>query len=182
MMNVSEEKARVSYWLIPAEPDAELFGGIICDLAGWFLEAPVFEPHVTLYSGPLDPRDDVEGIIAGATGGVSSIVLRAAGLGRSDEFTKSLFVILEPNETVAMVGAEVRRRSATPVDYDLSPHLSLIYARLSHEMKDRLARDVSIPATISFDAVRAVRTGVRTESKADVDAWRTIVQRPLHSA
>jgi hypothetical protein len=173
---------RVSYWLIPAEPDGEHFLEIICEMAGWFHETPVFNPHVTVYSGPLDPRDDVETILAAAAVGIAEVTLRARGIGRSEEFTKSLFVEFESSSVVTQISDRLKNGSATPADYKLGPHLSLIYARLSNEMKDQLTRGLSLPPTVRFDALQAVRTGPVTESKSDVEAWRVLATRRLHSA
>lgn len=175
------KNGRVSYWLVPAAADGRYFREIISDLAARFADVPVFDPHVTLYSGPLDQRDDVEAIIAGATAGVSEVTLHTREIRRSDEFTKSLFVQFHPDDKVVSLSEALKQRSAASADYEVDPHLSLIYARLPVEVKDQLA-NIPLPFTVRFHAVRAIGHGSRVESKFDVESWRTLAERRLHSA
>src|SRR5687767_2897736 len=107
---------RISYWLIPAEPEKSLFRQIITDLADRF-DAPKFEPHVTLYSGPAVDGAPWEGIIVKAAAGTSEIVLRTSGLGHSEKFTKTLFVNYKLDEVAAKLSNELKRLSTAPEDY-----------------------------------------------------------------
>ena len=43
---------KVAYWQLPAAETRAAFATVIAELAERF-NAPVFEPHVTLYSGPV---------------------------------------------------------------------------------------------------------------------------------
>jgi len=172
---------RISYWLIPAEPEKSIFERIICDLAQRF-DAPVFEPHLTLYSGPGDERDNLDEIIARSTAGISEVVLRTSGVAHSNQFTKCLFVNFELNETVAKIANDLKEHFADQDGYELKPHLSLLYAQIRDDVKERLARELSIPRAVRFDTVRAVSTGIGMVRKAEVEEWRVLVTRQLHSA
>jgi hypothetical protein len=44
-----------AFWLMPAAREREFFSGVIAELAARF-DAPVFEPHVTLFGGEADER------------------------------------------------------------------------------------------------------------------------------
>jgi hypothetical protein len=61
-----EVNPRVSYWLMPTEPDKAQLTKIIPELSRR-VDAPKFGPHVMIYSGPLAPDEDVGQITASAT-------------------------------------------------------------------------------------------------------------------
>ena len=48
-MTAREPKAIVAYWVTPAEPTRSFFASTIAELAARF-DAPLFEPHVTIYA------------------------------------------------------------------------------------------------------------------------------------
>src|SRR5688500_826666 len=79
----------VSYWLTAAEPDGAHLSEVVRSLATQF-DAPLFEPHVTLYSGLLHSNDKPDEIMRAATREISEIVLNATGIGRTEQFTKTL--------------------------------------------------------------------------------------------
>ena len=143
-------------------------------------DAPMFEPHLTIYSGPYPNSSAVDSIVRTAVANISPIRLRAAGLGHSREFTRTLFVKFEQNEILTELSRAFRKSSADE-HYRLEPHLSLVYARIPAERRDRLADDFRLPGDILFDRVRAMETG-RTASKADVEHWRTAAENALHCA
>ena len=172
---------RVSYWLIPAEPDKSHFSKIIADLAKRF-EGPIFEPHLTLYSCRAEGMDDVEDIVVRATAGISELVLRTAGIGHSGEFTKTLFVRLEMSEPLRQLASALKCRITVPDAYSLEPHLSLLYAAVDLETRKRLAAEIHVPEAIRFKALHAISTGAQTESRADVERWGLLAGRPLQFA
>jgi len=168
---------RVSYWLIPAEPHKHRWAQIIRDLAQRF-EAPEFEPHVTLYSGP-QPSGNMEDILAHAAKSSSQIVLQTIGLAHSTEFTKTLFVEFSADERLTKLSEDLRRLSTPSSPYELKPHLSLVYAPLHAKTRERLTREFSLPATINFNEVKAIATGAVARSRADVEAWRIMAEKKL---
>lgn len=169
---------RISCWLVPAQPDKSRLQRIIFALANRF-DAPRFEPHVTIYSGGRAARDDVAEILAGVTREVSEIVLNATGIGHSTEFTKTLFLQLAPDERLMKMCRDFKRLSRQPSDYDVNPHLSLLYANLPPETKSALAHELMHPPAIRFDVVKAIVSGSRTQTRQDVEAWRIVAEGRL---
>jgi hypothetical protein len=172
------EGERLSYWLVPAEPDKAHFTNIILEMAKRF-NAPPFEPHVTLYSGPRDARDNPDEIIRAATDGLAEIILRNSGIGGSQEFTKTLFVEFCANDPLLTLSERLKRGSARPGNYELRPHLSLIYAPLRAEATRGLAENISVPPVIRFNAVKAIVSRDRIRSGEDVRAWRVVAGKTL---
>jgi hypothetical protein len=169
---------RISYWLVPAEPDKAHLAQIISELAQRF-DSPAFEPHLTLYSGPRDARDEPEEIIRAATHHFPPIALRTSGVGGSQEFTKTLFVEFCGTEPLLTLSEQLKRSSARPEPYALRPHLSLIYASLDARVKQQLVEKISVPPSVRFDAVKAIISRERTRSGEDVRAWRVVAEAPL---
>jgi hypothetical protein len=169
---------QVSYWLTVAEPDRVHWSEVIRSLARTFA-APVFEPHVTLYSAPLHVRDEPGEIIRAAAREFSEIILTATGIGHSEQFTKTLFIEFATKETLMKLSGELKRRSALPKNYELKPHLSLIYATLAPEVAQRLAAGLTVPSHVRFDAVKAMISRGPTQTRANVEAWQIVASAKL---
>ncbi len=168
----------VSYWLTVAEPDRAQWSEVIRTLARQF-DAPLFEPHVTLYSGPLHSSDRPGEMLRAATGKISEIVLNTTGIGRTAQFTKTLFIEFATNEALGKLSDELKRRSALPRDYELKPHLSLIYATLASDVTQRLAKELQMPPCVRFDTVKAMLSRGPTRTRADVEAWQIVASANL---
>lgn len=168
----------VSYWLMPAEPDRTHWSEIARSLAKQF-DAPLFEPHLTLYSGRLHSSDRPREIIRAAAWATSEIILHTTGIGHTEHFTKTLFIEFATNEALAKLSSELKRCSTLPGDYELKPHLSLIYTRLAPDVAQRLAKELPMPARVRFDTVKAMVSCGPTRTRADVEAWRIVASAKL---
>jgi hypothetical protein len=177
-MDSGSKDKLVTYWLIPADPARSWFGSLIGDLARR-LDAPVFEPHVTLYTAQV-ANESPSAVLEKAVGNLGSIRLSILGLDCSDEFTKTLFVQFQPDAVLAQLHKKLRSASASPLDYELNPHLSLVYKPMPREKKNEIMNSISVPfAEVGFDLVKAVIIPARVESREDVESWRTVAARPL---
>ena len=93
----------------------------------------------------------------------------------------------ERNEDVARVKAALARLneslrsvSVSQREYRLNPHLSLIYKKMLPETKAQIANSLSLPfGEVEFDAVKAVISPAKIESRADVEAWRVLAAEGL---
>jgi hypothetical protein len=171
----------VSYWLTAAEPDKAYWTEIVRSLATRF-DAPIFEPHVTLYSGPLSSSERPDEIIHAATRETSEIVLNTTGIGHTEQFTKTLFVEFATNEAIVKISDELKRHSALPGDYELKLHLSLIYATLAPDVANRLGRELSVPSRVRFGTVKAMVSRGLTRAHANVEEWRIVASVGLSSS
>lgn len=168
----------MTYWICPAEPAHTQCVALIADLASRF-GAPVFEPHVTIHvadSGSENPAAILERLLERR----ESYRLLVRGLEYSDEFTKTLFVQFEPDAELRQLSEDLRRASASRSDYQLNPHLSLLYKDLDNETKRQLAASVRLPFDeIVFDRVKAVISPAEIRSRTEVEAWRVVAERRL---
>ena len=60
------------------------------------------------------------------------------------------------------------------------PHLSLLYKKLPDSTKKQLASTIKLPfREVVFDSIKAVRCVSPTQTRADVESWRTIASKRL---
>jgi hypothetical protein len=167
----------IAYWLIPSEPAHSFFQRIINDLARR-CDAPVFEPHVTIHVGA--DRADAENALGDAVRECKLIGLTPLGIDQSDEFIKTLFVQFAMSVELQNIGDIVREAANDSSQYELKPHLSLIYKNLPAATRCALTASIKIPPSeVTFDAIQAVRCLSPTQSRGDVEAWRVVAAASL---
>ena len=170
---------KISFWLIPSEEDRAFFQEIIDNLAKEY-DAPVFTPHVTIYSGECTPEESPAELLEQATRGVQGFRLTVDQLLYTDEFTKTLFVQFYPNSILSQISESLHRCSKKPSEYELNPHLSLIYQYLSEEIKQELITKLNLPKSeVFFNEVRAISAGNQVKGWEDVESWEVISIRKL---
>jgi 2'-5' RNA ligase len=168
----------VAYWLIPSEPAHSFFQRIINDLARRY-DAPVFEPHVTIHVG-ADHADAAEKALEHAARECKPIALTPLGLDHSDDFIKTLFVRFAMSAELSEINGIIRQTANDSSQYELKPHLSLLYKNLAAAPRSEQAASITLPfSEIPFDSVQAIRCVSPTQNRADVEAWELIEARML---
>jgi hypothetical protein len=172
---------KVSFWLLPAEADRVGFQETIDTLAHVY-DAPVFTPHVTIYSGMCTPAEDPDAMLVQATQGIQGFSLHVDRILYTEEFTKTVFVQMFPSMILSHMAEKIRQCCSRPSGYVLNPHLSLIYKRMSEKEKQRIAAAVRlVTCTVFFDEVSAIATSDTTQSREDVESWEVICTRKLRT-
>jgi hypothetical protein len=162
----------LSFWLIPTQETRAWFTHHIGRLAERF-DAPVFEPHLTVHTGPIEGVASPASVLAETTFECEPITLRPLGLGHSSQFTITLFVELEQNQALLDLASKLRDR--LPSDYILKPHISLLYHRLSEEDRERLLTEIEVPSDeVRFEVIQAVKCPAFDISADDVRSWQIL--------
>ena len=160
----------IAYWLIPSEPAHSFFQRIINDLAHR-CDAPVFEPHLTIHVG-ADRSDAAKSALGDAARECKLIGLAPLGIDQSDEFIKTLFVQFAMNVELRKIADIIRAAANDSSQYQLKPHLSLLYKNLALATRSELAASITVPfPEIPFDSLQAIRCVSPTQTRADVEAW-----------
>ena len=163
----------IAYWLIPSESAHSFFQAIINDLARRY-DAPVFEPHVTIYVG-ADRADGAEEALGNAARLFKLTRLTPLGIDQSNEFIKTLFVQFAMSAELRKANDIIRDAANDSSQYELKPHLSLLYKNLAAATRHKLAASIKVSLSeVTFDAIKAVRCVSPTQSRADVEAWRVV--------
>ena len=176
-MTAHEPKAIVAYWLVPTEPTRSFFASTIADLAARF-DAPLFEPHVTIYAAGKGEDIRAE-VLSHALADCDPFRLSVRNIQCSDEFMKTVFVQFEQSPLLSRLSRALQRASALHDEYQLNPHLSLIYKKMTRSAKIEVAASASLPFTeVLFDSAKAIISPEQIKSRQDVEAWRVAaVQR-----
>lgn len=143
-------------WLIPAPSDRRWLRKVIQDYAAEY-DTPAFEPHLTLYSGVIQPEDNLQVIVAESIAAMTPITLEVMGLNYSENFFRTGFITFALSNHLLQLSSVIRDRLSQPTEYLLEPHLSLMYKDISIEQK-RLAmlRFVVSVQSVTFDTVNVV--------------------------
>ena len=170
----------IAYWLIPTESARNYFQSLINDLAQRY-NAPRFEPHVTVHVG-VNCTDAVHEVLSKAAPECKQIVLQALEVSDSSDFTKTLFVQFAVTTQLQQLNHSIRTAAQDSFDYELNPHLSLLYGRISIKDRRLLACAIEVPfSEVIFDSLKAVRCISPTQSRADVEAWSVVAEKRLGS-
>jgi putative hydrolase of the HAD superfamily len=170
----------IAYWLIPSDPAHSFFQRIINDLARR-CDAPVFEPHVTIHVG-ADRADAAKDALGAAAHECKLIGLKPLGIDQSDEFIKTLFVQFDMNTELSKMNCIIREAANDSSQYELKPHLSLLYKNLAVATRRELAASIDVPLSeVTFDVIKVVRCVSPAKSRADVEAWRVVAAASLSS-
>jgi hypothetical protein len=168
----------ISYWLIPSEPARSFFQRIINDFARR-CDAPVFEPHVTIHVG-ADRANAAKNALGNAARECKVIGLTPLGIDQSDEFIKTLFVRFAMSVELRKIGDIICEAANDSSQYELKPHLSLLYKNLPVATRRELAASINVPLSeVTFDAIKAVRCVSPTRSRVDVEAWHVVAAASL---
>jgi hypothetical protein len=168
----------IAYWLIPADPARSFFQGVIDNLARRY-DAPVFEPHVTVHVGG-NRTDAVEKVVSIAARGCDGIALQPREVRASAEFIKTLFVQFALIAKLRQLNRSIRTAGRDSSDYQLNPHLSLLYKRMSIQDRRLLTQSIEVPfSEVTFNSLKAARCISPTRCRADVEAWRVLTEKDL---
>jgi 2'-5' RNA ligase len=173
----SMKRTAIAYWLIPTEPARSFFQGVINDLARRY-NAPVFEPHMTIHVGPDGVEAEV--VIAKGVSGCRVAQAKVLKVCESGEFIKTLFVQFALDRKLQQFNETIRHAAQDSSDYQLNPHLSLLYKKMSILARRQLAHSIKLPfSEVTFESIKAVRCVSPTRSHADVEAWRVVAVKSL---
>jgi Cyclic phosphodiesterase-like protein len=163
------DTAPFAVWLIPAPSDRRWLSKVIQDYAAEY-DTPAFEPHLTLYSGVIQPKENLPDIISASIVTASPITLEILGLNYAENFFRTGFIAFALSDRLTQLSCAIRDRLSHPKEYLLEPHLSLMYKDISIEQK-RLAmlRFVVSVQTVTFDTVKVVMPS--SQGWIDVAHW-----------
>jgi hypothetical protein len=170
----------ISYWLLPAGNSREMWRTTIRDLAGQLGQAPLFEPHATIYVAKDSPEQFSLENIKKAAAGIHKIELKAVALEFTERYTKSCYISFEDSALLAKISQGLEKSSVLKAPYELLPHMSLMYRHLSAHERERVQEQISLPTEpVVFDEIQAWATTANPQTKSDVEAWKLIASHRL---
>lgn len=168
----------IAYWLVPTEPARSELVSLIGSLARKY-NAPVFEPHLTLYASD-DDEVLIKRVVMGVAATTRPITLTIERIDHSEEFTKTLFIQFARSAEAQWLSDVFRAASTSGNEYELDPHVSLIYAHIPAEAKAVEAEQIQFSfSQVTFDAIQAVDCSTPIETRADVEGWQMVSEARL---
>lgn len=154
-----------SIWLEPALDDKRYLFRTISRLAKSH-NAPVFSPHITLYSSITDLSLARKALCDCKA--LQSIRTGHCGLGSSDYLWKTLYVKIRPDRDLLLLHQTLKDRLHTNARYIFKPHISLIYKKLQDGVKKRIISEMSLKSVFEFDKIAVIR------SSKTVQNWKRV--------
>ncbi len=131
-------------------------------------DTPSFEPHVTLISGLERSETEMKALLNTLAASVSPFELTLNKAGYRDTFYQSLFIYVQKDKVLN----ELRRRSCRLFDYSepnsYTPHLSLLYGKLSRNEKERILNTIGREFYIPF----SVKSLVLMRTDGEPHHWK----------
>ncbi len=171
-------KRVISFWLIPCKEHKHFYQEIIADLSRKF-EAPLFEPHLTVFTGEFSDKQAIN-LIDSISINFTAITISSKKIEYSDLYTKTFFINMDLPAPLVELSTMMRQICKTKSTFVLKPHISLIYKKMPKKIKDDLLTSISIPIKdIKFDKIKAIDTPEPVEIREHVESWREVYERKL---
>ena len=168
---------RFAVWLVPRAEDQQWLSAIISALANQY-DAPIFEPHVTVYGGVYTPTDSLATLLPQVAPIAPPLTLTIQTIDQTADLFKTLFLVLAPHPALTLCSQRIQHQLQHPDNYLLQPHVSLIYKPLSARQKQTIIADLTLPSSsITFDTLKVVAP--RSGSWRDFDTWHVLDSQPL---
>jgi 2'-5' RNA ligase len=171
----------ISVWLVPAEPEREDLKLLIERLAQEY-QAPVFDPHITLYNAtvPQNLLEETMQALGQAVAQNYAFTLNSPRLGYTEQFFKTLFLEIEPQTELTTLQQAIEKVLNQYGSYEFNPHLSLLYKEMPDEEKAQLANNLIVPQTFRAGEVRIVEPGNPAQDWRTIETWRALEHFALH--
>ncbi len=128
---------------------------------------------MTIYGLVKAQKKIIEETIDYSVADSSTLVLKINSLAYSDNFTKTLFLDFETNSKLQTIYDRLKERLTAYRQYDLHPHLSLIYKRnMAVIEKEKFIKAYSMKKEISFDRVALITAAKPIEIEEDVKQFQ----------
>lgn len=181
LRSTSKQLPRVAFWLVPQLEERKKLQSLIVELAERF-SAPVFVPHVTVYSCWRTAQQRELAVIAGLAGNCQPITMALPGLAEKDRLTQTLFCELQKSVALTRLFHSLEEGLLPSAGRELEPHLSLLYQNLPASVREALVRETMIPLQeIRCDELWAVAIPGQLNAPDDFRGWQTLLIRRLDS-
>ena len=154
-----------SIWVEPITTDAKYLLQIICNL-GKKYGSPIFDPHITVYSG-------VQSISAAKSAirnckDMKKFAVNVTDLAFSNNLWKTVFINVEKNQKLKQIHDSIKKNTPQRSQYELNPHLSLIYKKMTVSKKQEIIDSLRIKRKFTFDKITIIA------SSKNVEKWKVI--------
>ena len=151
-----------SIWLMPSKTDLAYLSTIIQSL-GRKYDAPVFEPHCTLFSPITDLKSAMKVI---DTFDSQPFQVKSVGLNHSDVIWKTVFIELEMNDQLEWLNQKFS--DIFVIDYEFKPHISLIYQSIPSKKRNAIIGTLDLKKYYKMHGIAIMDTS------QSVEGWKKV--------
>ena len=172
-MGTADDYLQVSIWLLPEQSNLVLLSAHMKVLAEKF-KAPIFEPHLTLYSTKVLAKNltIVKENLKTRVKDFAGLTLIVLGVGQNQALFKTLFLQLQNSKQLNGLYGVVKTILGKYGNYEIDPHLSLLYKEgLNEDQKSSSVKDIKFPEEIKFDKVAIKVSGHNDNFGKDISKW-----------
>ena len=171
-------RTEFALWMMPREPLRSQLQKMIRQLAA-ALDAVEFEPHITVFAGPSTNTEAHE-IATRIAKRFEPIEAIAEKVDYGEVYTKTVFVQFRESPALRQMHELARSSFTQPSNYQLNPHLSLVYKKMAEAEKQELCRRIRLPmGNYLFDAIQMVETEVPIEEPGPIKRLRIVSDAKL---
>lgn len=178
---VTRKLSRIAYWLVPKEPERYELQKLIAGLAVCF-KAPLFVPHVTLYSCRRTASSLDLPLLATLAATTPPVTMIVEHLACKEKLTQALFVKLQNNELATSLNRRLHAAVSQSSNYKFDPHLSLLYQNIPRAQRLELAGEIKLRSKkIRFDELWAVSIPEQLDTIKALSGWQLLLTVRLAS-
>jgi 2'-5' RNA ligase len=158
-------------WLMPCLQDHILLSEFIKKLS-YHYDAPLFKPHVTIYTGVYTRHDNLPKILKRLTN-TDHFSLAVKVIDFSSTLFKTLFIEFENCTRLMSLSKQLCAQLWYQTPYELIPHMSLIYKK-NFPVKEKLAFMSQFELSkdrINFDKMALIQLADNAPGWQDIDSW-----------
>lgn len=144
----NDEKRGYSIWLVPKDDAVFVRLYNVIKAIGKQYSTPMFEPHITLIGSLLGSEQEVMEKTASLAGRIKPYTATFGNVDQFDEYFKALIVRMQKTPEVMESNRMAREVFVKQGSTGYMPHLSLMYADLPKETKDKIIKDYELEAVV----------------------------------
>lgn len=167
---------RVAFWLVPESGPRTTMRQLIHDFAERY-RAPVFEPHVTLFSCPRTPGQEELAHLARLARGTAPLTLSVDSQAMTaDLLAKTLYLPVAEIPALESLQHSLCQTLPASSPYQFEPHLSLLYQALTEAERQQLTAEVQWSAKpVRFAELRAMAIPQQLQAVEDFLGWQPLL-------
>lgn len=155
------------------EKNDELYLSEIISALSKKYNAPVFLPHITVY-GLVDIKiDELDRLVLESIKGEKSFRVEKNTISHSDNFWKTLFVELIPNEHLTRINKRLEKSLEMFSSYEFKPHTSLIYKKMTINEREKMTKSIDVKNSFLVNGMCI------QEFSEDISKWKIISKYDL---
>lgn len=155
---------KYSIWLLPSKEDKAYLSEVIQSFGAEY-DAPVFDPHCTIFS-PISDLDSAKAIIDQINFKPFEVPMTV--LGQTDIIWKTVFIELQKKNQLTILNQIFKE--SFDVEYNFQPHISLIYKTMESDSKNAIIQKLDLKKSYIMDGIGIV------ETSGPVEEWKSVYE------